>query len=375
MICLAEDKNNILRKKASQIEVLFFAIYHIMNCNITKLLLFLTISIFWVSCSKKKSKSTNFSGYVFGTTFNISIYDIEPSISEKDIDSIFILFNLALSTYQPNSLISTFNGDTTEKFHLLEKNSPEITRKWFSNVLLISQEIFHNSKGYFDPSASSIFEFWKRGINAENMIDTQKLEALKNHIGMNRIEFDPLNKVIKKPKSYSLNFNAIAKGYALDVLADFFNSKGIENYLIEIGGEIKCKGKPTEKDYWNIAINYPNPELSENKPYDIVSVSNTAIATSGNYKDFYYLKGEMIGHTLNPKTGFPAKNNLLSVTVFHDDCAVADAYATAFMAMGLKQSIEIMSKVPDIACYFIFRIDNSLKDTLVVNSYRPFVNK
>jgi FAD:protein FMN transferase len=329
----------------------------------------------WVSCSKNKFKSTNFSGYVFGTTFNISIYDVEPSISEKEIDSIFILFNLALSTYHPNSLISTFNDDTTEKFHLLEQNFPEITKKWFSNVLIISQDIFYTSKGYFDPSASSIFEFWKRGIKEENIIDTQKIETLKKYTGMNRIEYDPLKKAIKKPKFYSLNFNAIAKGYALDILADFFDSKGIKNYLIEIGGEIKCKGKPTEKDYWNIAINYPNPEQSENKPYDIISVSNTAIATSGNYKDFYYLKGEMIGHTINPITGFPAKNNLLSVTVFHDDCAVADAYATAFMALGLEHSIEIMSKVPDVACYFIFEIDDSLKDTLVVNSYRPFVYK
>lgn len=346
-----------------------------MNCNITKLLLFLTVSMIWISCSKKTSVSTKFSGYVFGTTFNISIFDVEPSISEKDIDSIFNLFNLALSTYQPNSLISTFNSDTTEIFNLLEQNFPEKAKNWFSNVLLISQEIFYKSKGYFDPSASSIFEIWKRGIKEENIIDTQQIKILKQHIGMNRIEYNPLKKVIKKPKSYSLNFNAIAKGYALDILADFFDSKGIKNYLIEIGGEIKCKGKPTEKDYWNIAINYPNQEISENKPYDIISVSNTAIATSGNYKDFYYLNGEMIGHTINPKTGFPAKNNLLSVTVFHDDCAVADAYATAFMAMGLEQSIEIMSKVPDIACYFIFEIDHSLKDTLVVNSYRPFVYK
>jgi thiamine biosynthesis lipoprotein len=337
-----------------------------------QLLLFTTLSI---SCSKYKPESTNFNGNVFGTTFSISIYDFEPSISENDIDSIFNLFNVALSTYNPNSLISKFNAHTTEKFFLLEQNFPEITKKWFSNVLLISQEIHLNSKGYFDPSASSLFEFWKRGIKEESIFDTQKLEALKKHVGMNRIEFDPIKKVIKKPKSYSLNFNAIAKGYALDVLADFFDSKGIENYLIEIGGEIKCKGKPLEKDFWNIAINYPNPELVENKPYDIVSVQNTAIATSGNYKDFYYLEGEMIGHTINPKTGFPAKNNLLSVTVFHDDCAVADAYATAFMTMGLIQSIGVMSKVPDIACYFIFEIDNSLKDTLVVNSYRPFVNK
>jgi thiamine biosynthesis lipoprotein len=121
-----------------------------------QLLLFTTLSI---SCSKYKPESTNFNGNVFGTTFSISIYDFEPSISENDIDSIFNLFNVALSTYNPNSLISKFNAHTTEKFFLLEQNFPEITKKWFSNVLLISQEIYLNSKGYFDPSASSLFEF------------------------------------------------------------------------------------------------------------------------------------------------------------------------------------------------------------------------
>jgi thiamine biosynthesis lipoprotein len=337
------------------------------------ILFILTIFVLSLGCQHTPSKITYFSGNVFGTKFNIQIFDEQPNLTPEEIDSIFTQFNMSLSNYQKNSLLSYFNINEYQNFPFDSFEFSDTVVYWLNEMITESKAIYDITNGYFDPSAESIFGYWKRGKQKDFIIDTSKINFLLQHKGMHLFEVID-GKPNKTDSLATLNFNAIAKGYAVDVLHRYFDTKGIENYLIEIGGEIRLKGKPIEKNYFNVAINQPFPTESSKSKYRILSVNETSIATSGNYRDFYYLNNEKIGHTINPKTGFPAANNLLSVTVFHQDCSIADAYATAFMAMGLKNSINLLTTQKNLSAFFIYNNQGSLKDTLILGEFNPIIS-
>jgi thiamine biosynthesis lipoprotein len=184
------------------------------------------------------------------------------------------------------------------------------------------------------------------------------------------------NKIIKAKPEIKLDFNAIAQGYTVDVLANYLESKGINNYLVELGGELKAKGKK-ENENWKVGIDKPDEKAtSERKLEAVINLNNKALATSGNYRKFYEESGQKFSHIIDPRTGYPAKQNLLSATVIADDGITADAYATAFMVMGLKKSIQFLEDNKDLKLevYFIYD-DNGIWKTYASESLKKWIKE
>ena len=296
------------------------------------------------SCTDKKQYLL-YQGEVHGTFFHIT-YQSSEDLS-LEIDSVFKVFNASLNNYDPNSLISKIN------------NNEEVeTDSLFRAMFYKAQEVYEKSDGVFDISVAPIVNEWGFGWvkkDKNSIPDSSSIENLLPFVGMDKWKIVD-NKVVKEFPEAKLISNAIAKGQSVDFVANFLISQGVENFLVEIGGEIVCKGKNPKGEIWKIGIDKPiEDEVYENRENQIIiNVSDRAIATSGNYRQFIESGSKKYAHTINPKTGYPEENELLSVTVIASDCMTADAYATAFMASGLEKSKQILEKNNSIDAYFIY---------------------
>ena len=310
-----------------------------------KIIVFLAIIRIFCSCSQEKSyQDYTLKGQVFGTTYKI-VYLNAAKNYQKSIDSLFLLMNQSLSTYIPNSDISKINkGDTLV-----------VVDDLFVEVFQKSKRIYKETNGYFDPSVGNLVNAWGFGPKSEmrNLTVEEVKEEMKL-VGFNKVILNNRN-VIKQYSKIYLDFNSIAKGFGIDVVARFFERKKVKNFLIEIGGEIRTKGKKTGNKPWTIKLIDPIKKDS-NKGFKVLDLSNKSMATSGNYRKFRLTSdGEKYVHTINPITGYAFESNLLSVSVIAAlDCADVDAYATAFMAMGLEKTkdfIRMQKKLKVILLY------------------------
>jgi thiamine biosynthesis lipoprotein len=322
-----------------------------------KFLLSLFVILFF-SCQNEPQVSTpkflRIAGKTMGTTYHITYEDELGRDFKKQVDSILVEINQAVSTYIPDSEISKFNKN--QEFNAFDR--------YFRDVTLASQKIFQETDGFFDPTVIHLVNYWGFGYTEKKAItevDSFKVDSLKFSIGFDKIKincdgttYGLMCSYRKSNKNTQLDFSAIAKGYAVDVLSNFFQEKNSKNYLVEIGGELRTSGKNAKGKTWTTAINTPKVNAQLNDYEAIIKVKNKAIATSGNYRNFHEVNGEWYGHEINPKTGFPEKSNLLSVTIMADDCMSADAYATAMMVMGLEKSKVLVEKLNNIDAFFIF---------------------
>ena len=229
------------------------------------------------------------------------------------------------------------------------------TDSLFNIVFYASKKVFNESEGYFDCSIGPIVDYWgfyNNKINDSIKIDTQKVNKLISNVGFNKIEL--IDNSLTLPKGMRLDFNSIAQGFSVDLIGDYLNSMGINDFMIELGGEILVKGKNPNSEFWTIGIEKPTNKIDRTEYQFIVSLRNKALATSGNYRKYYIKDGIKYSHTINPFTGFPAKNKLLSVTVIHDQCMLADAYATAFMSMGLNKTKKFLVQNPNIQVCLVY---------------------
>ncbi|ARV07524.1 thiamine biosynthesis protein ApbE [Polaribacter sp. SA4-10] len=298
-----------------------------------KLLVILTVSTVLLSCTKEeKQQDFILKGLVFGTTYKI-VY-LNSSINyQKSIDSLFYLVNKSTSTYLPTSDISKINkGETDVKVDAI-----------FIEVFNKSKRIFKETDGFFDPTVGNLVNAWGFGpkTGKKNLSDDEVKKQMQ-FVGLDKVKIE--NRiVIKEDSSIYLDFNSIAKGFGIDVIARFFNTKNIDNYLIEIGGEIRANGFKKNNEPWVIKLVNPVKKDSENG-FKKLNISNKSMATSGNYRKFRIAEdGKKYVHTINPKTGYAKESNLLSASVIANlDCADVDAYATAFMAMGLEKTKEFL---------------------------------
>lgn len=304
---------------------------------------FLLIFIVFFSCSKT-TEPTKLQGVVFGTTYSIIYYDVSKDY-KNDIEKLFDSINNSLSTYISDSDISKIN-----------KGEEQVeVDYYFKDVFIKSKKIYKETSGYFDPTVGTLVNAWGFGPGKSiSNLNQKTIDSLMKYVGFSKVKLIN-NKVMKQYPEIYLDFNAIAKGYGIDVVSSFLESKGVANYLVEIGGEIRCKGLKTNKKQWNIQIENPNTESSRNA-YDIVPVTNISMATSGNYRKFKISdSGEKFVHTINPKTGYAKESNLLAATVIANlDCADVDAYATALMAMGLEKSKDFLSQKPELKVILIY---------------------
>ncbi|HSH50487.1 MAG TPA: FAD:protein FMN transferase [Bacteroidales bacterium] len=311
-------------------------------------LLFVLISLL-VSCNRQpKPIFIIFGGFTQGTTYSIT-YESEDSIVYKqDIETLLANFDSSLSIYNSQSVITKINN-----------NQLNIPDTYLQTVFAKAQEVYQNTDGAFDITVAPLVNAWGFGFHNRSGITNSLIDSLLEFVGLSKISIkDSL--IIKSDPRIMIDMNAIAKGYSVDIVADFLENKGIENYLVEIGGEVKTKGFNPKHKPWRIGIDKPedNNMIPGENLQAIISLTNKSLATSGNYRKFYERNGVKYSHTINPKTGYPVTHSLLSATVIANDCMTADAYATAFMVMGLDKAYELAIGLPDIEAYFIYNDKN-----------------
>lgn len=318
------------------------------------------ISILVNSCNVQKN--TEIEGYSIqgetqGTTYQIIIAEEELNFSKTEIDSVLSVFDLSLSTYIPESIISQINNCESN----LVLSDPS---GFFKNCYHASVEVYINTEGAFDPSVYPLVEGWGFMKKMESPLNQIEVDSLQSLMGFNdtsvySIEFEKDDIRFKKRKhGFKLDFNAIAQGYAVDVLADFVRNRGHENFYVEIGGELVVAGKNRSGEKWVIGIDKPK-DTKGRELEDIIEVTNTAIATSGNYRNYYVVDGKKYSHTLDPKTGYPVQHHLLSATVLANDATIADAYATAFMVIGVEQTKEFLAKNKNLNLKVVLLYNNN----------------
>ena len=316
---------------------------------------FLMIAL--VSCDQKP-KNVKLRGPVFGTAYNIQYYAPHDTNYIEQIDSLFDVINGSLSTYQPNSEISKLN-----------RNELDSVDDHFVNVFKASKKIYKSTHGVFDPTIGNIVNAWNFGAETNKfMTDSTTIDSLMQFVGFDKVKRH--GHIIEKPASTYLEFNAIAKGYGIDVISNFLESKNIQNYLVDIGGDMRVSGMNLERDTgWTIGIDDPNFDGSQSYS-KVVVLTNEAIATSGTYRKYKVDKnGHRYAHIIDTKTGYPTKTHVLSVSVIAPDCMTADAYATAFQAMGVEKVTDFLKTHPELKVFFIYENKDHELETKSLNGF------
>lgn len=300
------------------------------------------ISCIFVSCNTE-DKYYEESGTVFHTLYQIK-YQAKKPLS-KEIDKEFAAFNLSLNPFNSNSIIAKIN-----------RNESVEVDAWFTEVFNKATEIAENTNGVFDITAGPLINLWGFGFSKMDSITPNMIDSLKQFVGYQQVKLKD-NKIIKADERILLNTSAIAKGYASDIIARLLEKEGVTNYMVEIGGEVAMQGVNQHGDCWRIGINKPEDDSTgmTNEIEEIIMLCKKGgVATSGNYRNFYIKNGKKYAHTIDPRTGYPSEQNILSATVVAEDCMTADAYATAFMALGIENAEKVALNVPNIAYYFIY---------------------
>ncbi|WP_372753879.1 FAD:protein FMN transferase [Mariniflexile sp.] len=321
--------------------------------------LFNLILVFLAFSCNEELVNTRLSGSVFGTSYSI-IYDSDTNY-QSQIDSLFYVINKSMSTYQTNSYISKLN-----------RNEDSLVDAHFIKVFDASDVIYKNTEGVFDPTIGAVVNAWDFGPEGKIVnLDSLKIDSLMLSVGFAKVKRID-NKIIK-PKGAFIDFNAIAKGYGVDVVGEFLESKKIKNYLVEIGGEIRVRGENREKKSpWKVGIEMPHFD-EEQSIMKAIEINNQAMATSGTYRKFKLDSlGNRYAHIIDTKTGYPSKTNLLSISVIAQDCMTADAYATAFKAMGIEKVKTFLKTHPELKVFFIFENEKKELETMALNGFPEF---
>ena len=309
--------------------------------------------LFFIRCADIENQYT-ISGNTMGTTYLVKIItpdnNYEIGSIEKSIDSLLIQLNKQMSTWDPESEISQFNNWNSKV--------PFAVSNDFLNVVKKSITISKNTGGLFDPTVFDLLSLWGFGPNPRSGFpDMEDVNRVLEHTGIGQIEITD-SVLVKRNKRCKLDLNAIAKGYGVDKTFNLLNQKGFNNIFVEIGGEVKCSGKNIKNKSWSIGIEDPSDDGNyEKKISAIISVPNGAIATSGNYRNIVDLDGEILGHTINPQTGFPIQTDVLSVSVLSNSCMESDAWATALMAMNHQTGFALVENQSNIDAVWIL-VDN-----------------
>ena len=314
----------------------------------------------------REVKKIYFSGRAQGTTYHITYYDADTLVSQKQIDSMLDILDNSLSIYNRNSLISRFNRalfSVRLDNHLL-------------TVVRRSLEIYKDSKGVSDISIYPLMKIWGFGPDpGPGNPDAQTIRSARRCVGSDKIRLRG-NRLIKDLPCVKIDVNGIAQGYSVDVIADFLGNRGIKNYLVEIGGELRIHGRKQPGDEtMTVGIESPaTNELSPESIQQVISIKEGALTTSGNYRNFHKQNGKTFSHLMDPKTGYPFQNELISVTVWAAKAMNADGYDNVLMGLGLKKALHFLMSRPQMQAYFIYRDKNGrVADTASSGFYKFFV--
>ena len=308
-------------------------------------LLALIAATVWIVRSNNGSANLRYfknNGTIFGTIYSAS-YNYDRDI-QADIEKELKKVDFSLSPFNKESVISKIN-----------RNEDVTPDSIFTNVFNLAQSISTVTDGCFDITVAPLVNAWGFGFKKKDSITAQKIDSLRAIVGYQKVRLEG-GKIKKDDNRIMLDCSAIAKGYGTDCVARLFDRLGITDYMIEIGGEIVVKGHNPHGKSWRIGVSKPVDDslAIETEQQTILNVTDIAMATSGNYRNFYYKDGKKYAHTIDPKTGYPVQHSILSSTVLAKDCATADAFATSFMVMGLDKAKALLAKHPEIQAYFIY---------------------
>ncbi|WP_431127184.1 FAD:protein FMN transferase [Flagellimonas flava] len=323
--------------------------------------------LFLVGCTPKSWVKNQAAGAALGTSYSILYISDGELDYQKEIDSVFQVLNQSMSTYIPSSDISRIN----------EGDSTIIVDEMFQEVFKTSSAVHKASDGYFDPTVGVLANAWGFGPGEQMDLDSLKVDSLLAYVGWEKVQLNKDGTISKMHPSIRFDFNAVAKGYAIDRLGALLDTKGIENYLVEVGGEVLTKGiNVISGKKWSVGIDDPQVEVGRQLKL-IVSLENRAMASSGNYRKFRVdpITGEKYVHTINPKTGFTKNSSVLAASVVTNNCAAADAYATAFMAMDLVDTKKLLETEDDLEAYVIYLDDNGETKEFMTKGFEELVVK
>ncbi|MGW9685532.1 FAD:protein FMN transferase [Flagellimonas sp. 2504JD1-5] len=328
-------------------------------------LIFLFAGVLFFGCGTEQLLKNQSVGNALGTTYSIIYITHEELDFQKEIDSVFQVVNQSMSTYIPASDISKINdGDTTV-----------VVDQMFRDVFEISTRVYEVSNGYFDPTVGILANAWGFGPGKQMDLDSLKVDSLLNYVGWNKVKLDADGTISKTHPEIRFDFNAVAKGYAIDRLGAMLNAKGVENFLVEVGGEVLTKGINTiSVKQWTVGID--DPQVTTGRQLKrIVSLEDKAMASSGNYRKFRIDPdtGEKYVHTIDPKTGYTKNSNVLATSVVAKTCAEADAFATALMAMDLPASKKLLATNEDMEGYIIYLDDEGIPQEFMTPGFEKLM--
>ena len=325
-----------------------------MNSFVTKIAFCSVLSVILLSSCRNRKEPVliKFGGETQGTYYAITCYSDDSISFQSSIDSLLNRFDSTASTYKPNSIISRFNSNDTAV------RADEM----FGTIFRKATEVSEKTNGSFDITVGPLVYAWGFGLANRIKMDQHIVDSLLPLVGFKKVKL--LNgKLIKSDPRIRIDYNAIAQGYAVDVVAAFLDSKGIQSYLVDIGGEVLARRTKPGGEKWNVAIELPAKNADDERSIQaVVELQDMAVSTSGSYRRFYEENGIRYSHTIDPATGYPVKHSTLSVSVLAKDCMTADAYATALMVMGVDRAKTYLGKHPKIEAYFIYTApDGSMK--------------
>lgn len=305
-------------------------------------LLFLIVGSIYIIRQQNTMPYQHNTGQIFGTTYHIT-YQSDKDL-HRDILQRLQLVDQTFSTFNDESIISKIN-----------RNEPVKLNQMFIEVFDLAKTVSKDTHGAFDITVAPLVNVWGFGFKSGTPPTKAVIDSLRHLTGYEKVKLIG-SKVRKQDPRIMLDCSAIAKGYGSDVVAQYLRSRDVENFMIEIGGEIVVQGNSDKRLPWKIGVTKPTDDSTQvnNELQTVLNVSNTAMATSGNYRRFYYKNGKKYAHTIDPKTGYPVQHNILSATVLANTCAKADAYATSFMVLGLEKTQQVLQHHPDLMVYLIY---------------------
>ncbi len=329
-------------KKCIKISALFFLFLYLGGCGVRKEVLI--------------------SGKTMGTTYHIKVvtgYFKNLESLKKKIDMRLEEINRSMSTYIKDSEISRFNTkkNSGEKFDASDD---------FLHVMIIAENVYKLTDGAWDGTIKPLVDLWGFGVLEKRRIPPkEEINKLLPDIGFGHIEISSNGYIAKRKASISLDLSSIAKGYGVDQIAELIRINGIENFLVEIGGEVYASGFRKDGKQWRVGINRPNKDAPYDQVYKILSLHDNALATSGDYRNFFEMDGRRYSHVLDPRTGYPVSNRVVSVSIIADTCTFADGLATAIMVLGHEKGLELVNRLDGVECLIIV----AKKDGTLIDFY------
>lgn len=301
-------------------------------------------------------------GTVYGTYYRVA-YEA-PEELDSGIVAQLERVNASLSMFDASSVISRLNHNESKRVDSL-----------FVRMFTVARRVNQETKGAFDITVAPLVNAWGFGYKKGELPAAGRIDTLRQWVGMEklRLEGDSLQKQWKETE---MDASSIAKGLGVDLVAEYLESEGVRNYMVDIGGEVRVKGKSDKKRAWRIGIDKPedNPDATDRELQLVVALEKGALATSGNYRNFYVREGKKYAHTISPATGYPVQQDVVSSTVYASACMEADAYATSFMVLGLQASRDVIAANPDIEACLIYTENDTLK-VWMTDKFKTFIVK